>query len=299
MLINDRQIIISAAGSRKATFWPQQKLYWSELVERLKTPARGTETLAEYLSYPKSKQDELKDVGGFVAGILKENRRKASNVVTRDIITLDLGNIPPGGTQEVLRRIEGLGCSYAVYSTRKHEESKPRLRVLVPLNRTASADEYEPIARKLAQIIGIELCDPTTFEASKLMYWPSCSIDSSYVYAYGDKPVLDAHGMLSMYKDWRNVLEWPQVPGAQQTNVKQAAKQGNPIEKNGVVRAFGRTYDIYRAMEVFLPGVYIPCEEGAGRFTYSGGSTTGGAVVYENGSFLYSHHSTDSAGGKL
>lgn len=299
MLINDKQIIISAAGSRKATFWPQQKLYWSELVERLKTPARGTETLAEYLSYPKSKQDELKDVGGFVAGILKDNRRKASNVLTRDIITLDLDNIQPGGTQDVLRRIEGLGCSYAVYSTRKHEEAKPRLRVLVPLNRTATADEYEPIARKLAQIIGIELCDPTTFEASRLMYWPSCSIDSNYIYSYCDKPFLDADGMLSLYKDWRNVLEWPEVPGVQQTHVKQAAKQGNPIEKTGVIGAFCRTYDIYRAMEVFLPGVYIPCEDASGRYTFSGGSTTGGAVVYENGNFLYSHHSTDPAGGKL
>jgi hypothetical protein len=92
-------------------------------------------------------------VGGFVAGTLKDNRRKASSVLSRDVITLDLDNIQPGGTQETLRRIEGLGCAYAVYSTRKHEEGKPRLRVLVPLNRTAACDEYEPIARKLAQIM--------------------------------------------------------------------------------------------------------------------------------------------------
>ena len=113
----------------------------------------------------------------------------------------------------MLGGIEGLGCAYAVYSTRKHEEAKPRLRVLVPLNRTVAADEYEPIARKLAEILGIELCDPTTFEASRLMYWPSCSIDSTYTSLYGDKPFLDADGMLSLYKDWRNVLEWPVVPG--------------------------------------------------------------------------------------
>jgi putative DNA primase/helicase len=299
MIINDRKIIISAAGSRKAALWPAQTLYWSELVEKLRTPARSTETLAEYLSYPKSKQDELKDVGGFVAGILKDNRRKATNVLTRDVITLDLDNIQPGGTQEVLRRIEGLGCAYAVYSTRKHEEAKPRLRALMPLSRSASAEEYEPIARKLAAIIDLNLCDPTTFEPSRLMYWPSCCSDSAYVYAYGDKPFLDAEGMLSMYKDWRNVSEWPQVIGTAQIHVKLAAKQGNPIEKTGIVGAFCRTYDIFRAMEVFLPGVYIPCVDGSGRFTYSGGSTTGGAVVYENGSFLYSHHSTDPGGGKL
>jgi putative DNA primase/helicase len=299
MIINDRQITISAAGSRKAIFWPAQSLYWSELLERLKTPARGTETLAEYLRYPKNKQDELKDVGGFVAGTLKDNRRKASNVLTRDVITLDLDNIQPGGTQDTLRRLEGLGCAYAVYSTRKHEEAKPRLRVLLPLNRTAAADEYEPLARKLAQIIGIELCDPTTFEASRLMYWPSCCIDSTYVYTCGDKPFLDADGMLLMYNDWRNVAEWPQVPGVQQAQVKIASKQGNPIEKTGVVGAFCRIHDVYRAIETFLPGVYTPCEDGSGRFTYTGGSTTGGAIIYDNGNFLYSHHATDPAGGKL
>lgn len=36
-----------------------------------------------------------------------------------------------------------------------------------------------------------------------------------------------------------------------------------------------------------------------GRFTFTGGSTTGGAVLYDNGKFLYSHHATDPCGGKL
>lgn len=52
MFQNNRQIAISAAGSRKATQWPAQTLFWSELVEKLHTPARGTETLAEYLEAP-------------------------------------------------------------------------------------------------------------------------------------------------------------------------------------------------------------------------------------------------------
>ena len=95
MLTNDRKLQISSAGSRKATNWPAQTLWWSELVERLKTPVRSTESLGEYLGYPKSKQDELKDVGGFVAGTLEGNRRKANNTIGRDVVTLDIatGNI--------------------------------------------------------------------------------------------------------------------------------------------------------------------------------------------------------------
>lgn len=299
MLINDRQIIISAAGNRNYKKWPAQTLFWSELVERIKTPVRSVETLAEYLRMPKSRQDDLKDVGGFVAGSLSENRRKANSVMGRDVITLDLDNIPAGHTQEVLRRIDGLGCAYAVYSTRKHEEAKPRLRVLVPTNRTALADEYEPLARKLASFIGIELCDPTTFQVHRLMYWPSCCSDSTYVFTYGDKPFLDADGLLGTYADWRNIAEWPEVPGAQQAHTKLAAKQGDPTDKSGIVGAFCRIYDVYKAMDSFLFGVYSPCDDGSGRFTFTGGSTTGGAIVYDNGNFLYSHHATDPAGGKL
>ena len=295
----NRQITISAAGSRKATRWPAQALYWSELVERLRTPARGVEPLGEYLRLPKSKQDDLKDVGGFVAGSLAGSRRKASAVTGRDVLTLDLDNIQPGGTQGALRRIDALGCAYAVYSTRKHEEAKPRLRVLVPLNRTATVDEYEPLARKLASIIGIELCDPSTFEASRLMYWPSCCSDSQYIYRYGDKPFLDVDGLLSTYTDWRNVSEWPEVPGVQRAHIRLATKQGDPTAKNGVVGSFCKIYDIYKAMETFLPGEYEPCTDGSGRFTFTGGSTTGGAIVYDDGQFLYSHHATDPAGGKL
>lgn len=296
---HDRKIIISAAGSRKATEWPAQTLYWSDMVEKLRTAVRGTESLADYLKLPKSQQDNLKDVGGFVAGTLANNRRKASNVTGRDIITLDLDNIPAGGTQDVLRRLEGLGCAYATYSTRKHEEGKPRLRVLAPLSRIAIADEYEPLARKLASIIGISLADPTTFEASRLMYWPSCCADSQYVFQSADKPFLDADGLLATYGDWRNIAEWPEVPGASQTHVRMAAKQGNPTEKRGVVGAFCRQYDIHTAIETFLPGVYTPTDDGSGRYTFVGGSTVGGAVIYDDGLFLYSHHATDPCSGRL
>ncbi|WEG14138.1 virulence-associated E family protein [Pullulanibacillus sp. KACC 23026] len=294
----DRSITISAAGSRKATTWPAQTLYWSQFVDKLRTAVRGNETLAEYMKLPKSQQDELKDVGGFVGGSLAGNRRKAHSVTGRDLITLDLDNIPAGGTDDVLRRIEALGCAYVTYSTRKHDPSRPRLRVIAPTSRTATADEYEPLARKLASLIGMNYADPTTFESSRLMYWPSCSRDSQYVYHYGDKPFLDVDGLLATYGDWRNISEWPEVPGMT-PHARLAAKQGNPLEKRGVIGAFCRQYDIPMAIETFLPGVYTSTDDGSDRYTFVGGSTVGGAVLYENGLFLYSHHATDPCSGRL
>ena len=294
----DRIIKISVGTNRRAVHWAVNELLVSELWEKLKVPARGTETLAEYMNLKKSEQDNLKDIGGFVGGTLSGTRRKANAVTGRDIITLDLDSIPPGGTDEVVRRVDGLGCGYCIYSTRKHRPSAPRLRVLFPLDRTSTAEEYEPIARRMAEYIGLEYADPTTFEVSRLMYWPSCCADSEYVYYAGDKSFLSADGILATYEDWRDISAWPALPGQAQFT-RLAVKQGDPETKRGVVGAFCRTYDIYRAMDELIPGIYVPAENMPGRYTFVEGSTSGGAVIYENGKFLYSHHATDPCSGRL
>lgn len=294
----NRQLKISTAGSRKATHWPESMLLWSEFVERLKTPIRGTETIEEYLALPKSQQDALKDVGGFVGGSLAGARRKAANVTGRDLITLDLDNIQAGKKDDILRRVGGLGCAAAVYSTRKHTDYAPRLRVILPLDRTATADEYEPAARKIAALIGIEFCDPTTFEPSRMMYWGSCCADSDYICEVYDQPFCSLDGILGMYEDWQDVTTWPKVPGSEALERRHLARQENPTEKRGVIGAFCRTYTIPEAMERFLPGLYEGTDT-PGRYTYTGGSTVGGAVVYDGDLFLYSHHATDPCSGHL
>lgn len=295
---NNKEIRISIGGSRKATYWPENVLLWSEFVDRLKTPVRGAETFDEYISMPKSKQDELKDVGGFVGGTFEHERRKAAYVKGRDLITLDLDNIPAGQTEGVLKRVSGLGCCAAVYSTRKHAEYAPRLRVIIPVDHTATPDEYEPAARKIAELIGIQFCDPTTFDVSRLMYWPSCSVDSAYVFEAYDNPFCSLDGILAMYGDWTDVSQWTQVPGSDAIERRRIAKQEDPKTKRGIIGAFCRTYTITEAMERFIPGMY----EGTdimGRYTYTGGSTTGGAIVYDGDLFLYSHHATDPCSGQL
>jgi putative DNA primase/helicase len=294
----NRKLRISMAGSRKATQWPKAEIMWSEFVKKLKTPVRGEETLEQYMSWPKPRQDEAKDVGGFVGGTFQNDRRKASYVEGRDILTLDLDNIPTGQTGDILKRVGGLGCSAVIYSTRKHSGYAPRLRIIVPADRTASADEYEPAARQLAAHIGIEFCDPTTFEASRLMYWPSVCKDGEYICEVFDRPICSIDGLLKMYHDWHDVQEWPKVPGTDSIERRRLAKQEDPTLKRGVIGAFCRTYNILEAMGKFIPGMYdetaIP-----GRYTYTGGSTTGGAVVYDGELFLYSHHATDPCSGQL
>lgn len=294
----DKRIRISIGGSRKTSYWPRADLYWSEFAAKLQTPVRSPETIDAYLKLSKTQQDDLKDVGGFVGGTFRGDHRKACYLEGRDLLTLDMDNIPAGGTNDLLRRIGGLGCAAAVYSTRKHTGYAPRLRIVLPLDRTASADEYEPAARKAAEIIGIAFCDPTTFEGSRLMYWPSCCSDSEYVCEIFDRPFCSLDGLLNMYADWREVGSWPQVPGSEAITKRKVAKQEDPITKRGIIGAFCRTYTVTEAMERFIPGMYeetsIP-----GRYTYTGGSTVGGAIIYDQDRFLFSHHATDPCSGQL
>ncbi|UQT47304.1 hypothetical protein M5E87_20000 [Flavonifractor plautii] len=92
-MIYDRQITISVGASR-ATNWQAQTLTISELYDRLRLLTKSTETMAEYLALSKGQQDNLKDVGGYVAGTLHGPRRKAGAVTGRDVLTLDLDSIP-------------------------------------------------------------------------------------------------------------------------------------------------------------------------------------------------------------
>lgn len=297
-MINDRRLAISVGNSRKSINWQKTDMLWSEFVEKLRIPQRTPEKLEEYLNMPAAQQGSLKDIGGFVGGTLSGPHRKADSVTGRDLITLDLDNIAAGETDNVLRKIDALGIAYAVYSTRSHADWKPRLRVILPLDKTVTADQYEPIARKLASTIGIEMCDPTTFEASRLMYFPGCSCDSRYIFASADKPFISADGILALYADWHDVTTWPQVPGEANKAKTLLAKQQDPTTKNGLIGAFCRTYNIYGAIEKFIPLAYTATDKDD-RLTYTGGSTVAGAVVYEGGLFLYSHHATDPCSGQL
>ena len=297
-LKNNKKLNITLGANRRATQWAGTEMMLSEFIVRLQTPVRSPETYDEYLALPKMKQDDLKDVGGFVGGTFEGTRRKANAVTGRDLVTLDMDNIPAGGTPNVLRRVGSLGCFAVVYSTRKHHEATPRLRVVIPLDTTAEPDEYEPVARKLASQIGIEYCDPTTFEASRLMYWPSVSNGAQYVCEIFDRPFCKKFDVLMLYTDWTDVTQWPRVPGENENERRRLTKAEDPLTKKGIVGAFCRTYTVTQAMAKFLPGVYESTDI-PNRLTYAGGSTTGGAVLYGDDRFLYSHHATDPISGML
>lgn len=289
------KLIIATANSRMAKIWKNTGITWPQLVERLKTTTRTPETQGEYKNMTKKRQDEIKDVGGFVGGRLKEGKRRAGFIEKRYLLTLDADY----ATEDFIDNLSLFySFAWAVYSTHKHTAEKPRYRLLIPLSRPCEPDEYEAVARKMAEGIGIDQFDDSTYQAHRLMYWPSTSMDGEYVFEHGDGAFLDVDKVLAEYDDWHDVTSWASSTRTLTHRERLVKKQEDPTAKRGIVGAFCRTYSIKEAIAAFLPEVYIPCGM-ADRYTYAYGSTAAGLVVYEDGKFAYSNHATDPCGGML
>lgn len=287
-------IKIAIGDSRMDKRWKNIELSWNKLLTQISNTKRTTETVEEYRKLKKGKQDAIKDVGGFVGGHLKEGRRKNGYVNERSLLTLDMDYGEPDIWDEI-KMLHPFKC--AVYSTHKHTPEKPRLRLIIPMSRAITEDEYPAVARMVAKDIGIDLFDDTTYEPARLMYWPSTSSNGEFFFDHKDGELLNPDDYLRKYKDWRDVTTWPMSSRQSEIVKRSISKQADPLEKEGVVGAFCRTYTIDEAISTFLADVYEPSAM-EGRYDYIPADSSAGVCIYD-GKFAFSHHATDPACGRL
>lgn len=289
----DTKICIATGLKASSRSWKNTNTTWLELVERLREPVITNETFSQYQNAPRSERGKIKDVGGYVGGYLRGGRRKPDRVAHRQVITLDLDFATLDVWEDITLILEE---AVVLHSTHSHSEETPKYRLIMPLDREVSPDEYVAISRRVAGLIGIDLFDSTGFQPYRLMFWPSISKDAEYEFHHQEGPLLSADGMLATYIDWRDSSLWP-TSGAQLDEIgAQVAKQQDPTEKRGLVGAFCRTYSITEAIDAFLSDSYERVTDE--RYTYLKGSTAGGLIIYED-KFAYSHHGTDPISGTL
>lgn len=289
-----RELKLAEAPTRLATHWKNHKISWGDLTARLQDATISPNTISQYQALPKDKQADAKDVGGFVGGHLADGLRRNGHVLSRSIITLDV-DYPP---TDFLTNLDDYttGIAGCLYSTHSHAPGHERYRLVIPLSRDVTAEEYEAVARKIADDIDIEIFDDTTYEAHRLMYWPSRPIDAEFIYRPLDTVAwINPDDVLAEYDDWRDVTTWPVSSRQAERLTRTVGQQADPLTKTGIVGAFCRAHTIHDAIATFLPDVYTPTAA-EDRYTYKLGEGTGGVVTYDN-KFAYSHHGTDSAGG--
>lgn len=295
LLKYEGSLTLSVGKSRRDKQWDNVNVTWGQLIEKLSSTVYTSETLEEYRNSPKDLQDNIKDVGGFVGGTLKDGRRTKASVMDRQLLTLDCDY----ATSYLWDTLDMLfDFAAVIYSTHKHCKERPRFRLVIPLNRRVTPEEYEAIGRKVAKDIGMDYFDDSTYEPSRLMYWPSTSSDGEFVFHYKDAPWLNADQVLNSYENWKDRSTWPESSRVNKHRRALANRQGSPREKTGIIGGFCRCYSTPQVIDKFLSHIYIPTMD-KDRYTYVKGSTSGGLVIYQEGDFAYSYHSTDPMSGLL
>lgn len=291
-----RELAIAYGNSRQAKKWVNKITTFDELKERLKVTIRTTESAEEYDRFSKAQKDNAKDHGGFVAGALKEGRRKIDTVVLRSMVALDGDRI----NKAFLENYESIAPYTSVlYSTHSSTDENPRVRLIFPLTRDVTPEEFVAVSRYLAQMLGIDYFDECSYQPNQLMYWPSTPSNGNFVYKEVDKKWLDPDEILNAHPEWTDPTRLPTSSRESKANIVSNQKAQDPLEKEGVVGLFNKVhFPITKAIDSFLSHIYEPTEN-ENRYHLIESSSMAGVEIKEDGKFVYSHHAKDPAYLKL
>ena len=295
---HDKIINIAIGRSRKEINYVNKSISYSDFINyNLKNTTYTSETFKEYMNFPKDIQDNIKDVGGFVGGVLKNGKRRKDTVISRSLVTLDADFAYENMIEDIEKSCDFGMC---IYTTHKHTKENPRFRIVIPLSKEVDSIEYEAIARKIAFDIGIDYFDDTTYSPSRLMYFPSTSKDGEYIFKIIDKKWLNPNDILNTYENYKDESLWPVSSRTKSKiiNYNSNKLKENPRLKEGIIGAFCRVYNVFDVIDKFLSHIYKKGDSEY-RYTYINGSSSNGLIIYENGDFAYSHHSTDVCLDKL
>jgi predicted P-loop ATPase len=190
-------------------------------------------------------------------------------------------------------------CKYtaALYTTHGHTSEAPRVRIIIPMTRDVTSDEYVAVARYFAEEWGIDQFDECSYRPHQLMYWPTTPSNGEYIFKRIDGEWLDPDIFLAAHPNWKDCSLLPTSSRESVVKNYNGKKQEDPLTKEGVVGAFCRAYSITDAIEAFLLGVYAPTEI-PNRYDFMDSDSMPGVQIYDD-KFSYSHHASDPACGQL
>jgi putative DNA primase/helicase len=259
---------------------------WPDFADKLLRTTYTSETIDAYAAATREERTRIKNVGGYVGGCFSKQKRVKSDFVSAGVISLDFDK------DVKLSDVWGNFCilewAGLVYTTHSHTPGNDRFRLVIPLSRPVNAGEYAALARGIVTRMGSPAVDEGSYQAERVMFWPSTSEGGEFISHYADGDILDPDTVLPEIE-----ASTPQV----NKGTKPAPTEPeSPWTKPGIVGAFCRTYTAPEAISEFLSDRYERCESRRGNYyTYSGGTTSGGLFVYPSLLHAYSHHSSDPA----
>ena len=173
-----RDLAIAYGNNRQAKNWINKTTKYADLKEGLKVTIRTTESAEEYAKMSKAQRDAAKDHGGFVGGVLAGGRRKVDTIESRSMIALDGDRIDVAFLDNYERNAP---YTSFLYTTHSHTAGNPRVRLIFPLTRDITSEEFVAVSRYLAQMLGIDYFDECSYQPNQLMYWPSSPQNGVFV----------------------------------------------------------------------------------------------------------------------
>jgi hypothetical protein len=236
--------------------------------------------------------DNKASVGWYAAADFRDAYRDSSNLISREALTLDYDKVSPADVKTIQTALEPF--EYAIYTTWSHSVEAPRIRVVMPLARGVTADEFCAISRWIASLAGIELASRESHVPAQMMFLPARKPGAAFKGRVHKGAWINVEDTLAQYADWTDRSQWPHRSDGDSTH--HAATAEKPTDKEGIVGEFCRAFDVPAAISKFaLP--YVPTAS-PDRWTYTLGHRPEGAILYDDGQKLHSHHDTDPARGQ-
>lgn len=126
----------------------------------------------------------------FVGGEYSSSERKEANLLNRTLLTLDIDNVVGMTIDDVeFMLVMNIDCAFVAYSTFSHQPDHPKIRIVVPLSRSVSPDEYREVSRDFTSLLPELTFDPCSFVPNQLMYLPACpDLSIAWSVAMGTEP---------------------------------------------------------------------------------------------------------------
>jgi putative DNA primase/helicase len=236
------------------------------------------------------------DGGKFLPGRVEEDGTISRSMVSFHVTRVD--SRFKQGIHEALQPYE-----YFWYSTMDHGPNSPDLYLVLPicefptqerkkgeLNRNelssiskecfTNSVQYEPVARVIAETIGIGAVEETSFAHDYFMAFPTDQNPTYEFFHHVGPRVYSRDYAIESISSINEFGDWPKSHESFRELEKQSVEALQREDTQPLEKLFNAAYSVANAIEVFLPGVFYP-GMGDNQFTFTGGTLQSSETVHK------------------
>ena len=152
---------VALAPRKDSRQWAQDTITWDTLAQWVQQPA------------------DHKECGNYLLGTLRGGRRTKNTIVSRSAMQLDADR----ADEALFTAVQHLPYRALVHTTFNSAPDSLRLRIIIPLDREVTPDEYAHIAHVLMNELGVEKFDPGSTQPERYMFRPAAQNPDWYRHA--------------------------------------------------------------------------------------------------------------------